>query len=118
MPERKDQPEMFRNLFKSLPDLGHADEVVETLSQTDGLRIERIVSSGQATPKDTWYDQTADEWVAMLTGSARLQIEGEPSERTLAPGDWLLLPAHCRHRVTWTSPDEHTVWLAVHFDNG
>lgn len=115
MPERKDLPVVFGNLLKFLPDRNQTDEMVETLSQTDGLRIERIVSSGQATPEGTWYDQTRDEWVAMLTGKARLQIEGEPSERILAPGDWLLLPAHCRHRVTWTSPDDHTVWLAVHF---
>lgn len=107
----------FGNLFKALPDLDQSDEAVDILTETSNLRIERIVSTGQVTPDGTWYDQIRDEWVAMLQGHARLQIEGEPSERRLVPGDWLLLPAHCRHRVTWTSPDEQTVWLAVHFDD-
>ncbi len=107
----------FGNLFNALTDLDQTDERVDILSQTPNVRIERIVSTGQITPDGTWYDQTSDEWVAMLQGHARLQIEGEASERILAPGDWLLLPAHCRHRVTWTSPEEHTVWLAIHFDN-
>lgn len=111
------QPVPFGNLFNALPGLGQSDEQVDILTETPNLRVERIVSTGQITPDGTWYDQTRDEWVAMLQGHARLQIEGEVSERTLAPGDWLLLPAHCRHRVTWTSSAEHTIWLAVHFDD-
>lgn len=110
------QPLPFGNLFKAFPGLDQSDEQVDVLTETSDLRVERIVSTGQITPAETWYDQTRDEWVAILQGRARLQIEGEASERTLVPGDWLLLPAHCRHRVTWTSPDEHTVWLALHFD--
>lgn len=34
------------------------------------------------------------------------------------PGDWAVLPAHCRHRVAWTAPDRETVWLAVHLPPG
>ena len=30
------------------------------------------------------------------------------------PGDWVILPAHCRHRVAWTDPVRETLWLAVH----
>ncbi len=93
-----------------------SDEFIDILSETPNVRVERIVSTGQVTPEGSWYDQTRDEWVALLKGRARLQIEDEPSERTLVPGDWILLPAHCRHRVTWTSTEEHTLWLAVHFD--
>jgi len=92
-----------------------AGELNETLCQREGLRIERIVSTGQATPEGQWYDQGDDEWVLLVSGAARLLIEGEARERELAAGDWLLLPAHCRHRVTWTSSDPPTVWLAVHF---
>ena len=32
----------------------------------------------------------------------------------MGPGDWVWLPARCRHRVAWTDPDAPTVWLAVH----
>ena len=50
----------------------------------------------------------------LLRGAAGLAIWGE-GERRLSPGDHIFLPAHLRHRVTWTAPDEPTVWLAVHF---
>lgn len=52
----------------------------------------------------------------LLKGAARLYFEGEDADRLLRPGDWLVIPAHCRHRVTWTDPERTTVWLALHFD--
>jgi cupin 2 domain-containing protein len=103
------------NLFSGLPEGRQPEETFEPLVETRGLRIERIVSTGQTTPEGEWLDQDQSEWVVLLRGSARLLIEGEPTERRLEPGDWLLLPAHCRHRVTWTSENEPAVWLAVHF---
>lgn len=90
-------------------------EIFETLLAAPGCRIERIVSTGQASPPGFWYDQPGGEWVMLVAGAARLRIEGETAARTLAPGDWLDLPAHCRHRVEWTAPDRQTVWLAVHY---
>ena len=51
----------------------------------------------------------------LLAGGAGLLIEGEAAPRTLAPGDFLLLPAHKRHRVEWTAAGTETVWLALHF---
>jgi cupin 2 domain-containing protein len=53
--------------------------------------------------------------VLLVSGRARLEIEGERVERALGPGDYLFLPAHCRHRVAWTDPGQATVWLALHF---
>jgi len=103
------------NLFSGLPDGCQSDETFEPLAEARGVRIERIVSTGQTTPQGTWLDQEQSEWVALLRGAARLLIEGEAKERSLKAGDWLLLPAHRRHRVTWTSDLEPTVWLAVHF---
>jgi cupin 2 domain-containing protein len=79
------------------------------LLERPSLRIERIVSTGQATPEGEWYDEDTDEWVLLLAGSARLRMEGEDEDRDLVPGDWLLLPAHCRHRVTWTQSTPPTV---------
>jgi len=88
------------------------EESVESLIRASGARIERILSRGHASPEGFWYDQEEDEWVVLLRGRARLQIEGRaPLE--LAPGDWVWLPAHRRHRVDWTDPDVDTVWLAV-----
>lgn len=79
-----------------------------------GIRIERIVSNGHATPLEAPFDQDHDEWVLLLRGSAELWIDGE-GEHDLRPGDHVLIPAHRIHRVTRTSQTEPTVWLAVHF---
>ena len=106
------------SLRSGLPVEPLAGEVTETLYARAGLRIERIVSTGQATPEGQWYDQEDEEWVLVVAGAARLLIEGEARERALLPGDWLLLPAHCRHRVTWTESDPPTVWLAIHIAAG
>jgi cupin 2 domain-containing protein len=104
------------NLLKDLPDASR-EEVFETLLQAQGgpVRIERIVSHGQASPADFWYDQDEDEWVLVLAGGAVLEILDEAERRQsrrLGPGDSLYLPAHRRHRVAWTSEEEPTVWLA------
>ena len=99
----------------ALPAADLSEEFFETLLQRPGIRIERIISSGQATPPGEWYDQAWDEWVLLLSGAAALQLDEEREPRRLLPGDSLLLPAHCRHRVAWTAPDEQTVWLALHF---
>jgi cupin 2 domain-containing protein len=77
--------------------------------------LERIVSTGQATPEGRWYDQERNEWVAVLSGSAGLLFEGEAGIRVLRPGDHVLIPAHRRHRVAWTDPQQQTVWLAIHY---
>jgi cupin 2 domain-containing protein len=106
------------NLGDDLPARPLAGEITQTLYRRAGLRIERIVSTGQATPEGEWYDQEDDEWVLVVAGAARVLIAGEARERELAAGDWLLLPAHCRHRVTWTESDPPTVWLAVHASTG
>lgn len=100
------------NLFAPLPPAGPVEIFTELLS-SQGVRIERIVSTGQATPIDNPYDQDHDEWILLLAGAAGLWIEGE-AEHQLVPGDHLLIPAQRRHRVTWTMPDPPTVWLAVH----
>lgn len=103
---------MSKNILADLPD--SADEIFETLFEKPGVKIERIISSGQATPQGEWYDQENDEWVILLSGSAGLLIEGEEAARTLKAGDFLLLPAGCRHRVEWTDSHVKSVWLAVH----
>ena len=100
------------NIFDGVKTRAAEEEIAALLSRP-GLRIERIVSTGQASPPDFWYDQPNDEWVMLLTGSAGLAVEGAP-ERRLEPGDIALLPAHTRHRVEWTDENQPTVWLAVH----
>jgi cupin 2 domain-containing protein len=103
---------LFGDLAPHLP-----DELFTTLLNADELRIERIVSHGHASPEGFWYDQDQHEWVIVLKGAARLSFEDETLE--MKPGDFLNIPAHKRHRVEWTTPDEPTIWLAVHYrDHG
>ncbi len=91
------------------------DELATTLLQAKAVRIERIVSRGHASPAGFWYDQAQSEFVLVTQGRARLEIEGQ-GERALETGDFVVLPAHVRHRVSWTDPREDTIWLAVFYD--
>ncbi|MDJ1017061.1 MAG: cupin domain-containing protein [Paracoccaceae bacterium] len=104
--------EPTRNIFAQLPFDMTFEEVTDLL-KAPGVRVERIVSRGHASPDDYWYDQDEGEWVMVVAGGARLRIEGERQDRTLLAGDWLYLAPHVRHRVTWTDPDHDTIWLAV-----
>ena len=102
------------HLFENLP-VDLEEELSTTLVAKDSLRIERIVSTGQSSPPGFWYDQDDEEWVVVLRGRAALEIDGQDQLCEMGPGDWIHLPAHQKHRVAWTSGDEPTVWLAVHF---
>ncbi len=100
------------NLFADLPSQ-LPEELLTTLFSAENVRIERIVSHGHSSPEGFWYDQDEAEWVVVLKGAARLRFEDESSPTELRLGDSLLIPAHRKHRVEWTTPDEPTVWLAV-----
>ena len=101
------------NLLSPLPD-ATAGEVFDELVANRSCRIERIVSRGQASPDTGWYDQQEHEWLVVLKGAAIVLVHPDQLHH-LGVGDTLLLPAHTRHRVTWTDPDQETVWLAVFF---
>jgi cupin 2 domain-containing protein len=104
-----------RSLLSSMPAAADA-EATEVLLSAHGVRLERIVSMGQASPPDFWYDQAEAEWVLLVAGNARVRVEAEACDRMLVAGDTLFLPARCRHRVTWTDPGVPTVWIALHID--
>lgn len=89
-----------------------ASEHSAPLAVGAGTRIERIVSRGHVSAPGFWYEQDEDEWVMVVAGSARLEIEGE-GEVELRAGDWIDLPRRLRHRVSWTDPERDTIWLAV-----
>ena len=107
---------MLDNLFAALAPLDpHGPEQVDDLLRRPGLRIQRIVSTGQASPPGFWYDQPEGEWVLVLSGSAGLRLADEAKTRTLRPGQYLDIPPRCRHRVEWTEAGAVTVWLAVFY---
>lgn len=103
------------NLLDEIP--AHTkDEDFADLVVAHGIKIERIISTGQATKPGEWLDQERAEWVLLVSGSAALLFEDEDAPRVLQAGDYLLIDAHRKHRVEWTAQDEPTVWLAAHFD--
>lgn len=87
------------------------EELVTALAEGAGVRIERIVSRGHATPPGEWYEQAEDEFVLVVSGAARLEFGTHDLE--LQAGDWVDVSAGVRHRVAWTAPEADTVWLAV-----
>ncbi len=105
---------MTDNLFENVPDSIPA-EVIQRLAANGHVRIERIVSHGHTSPDGFWYDQEEQEWVIVLKGAARLQFEDTVVD--MRPGDFVNIPAHQKHRVEWTTPDEPTIWLAVFFSS-
>jgi len=104
----------MNNLFSDLPTT-MPEELVTILAENQYVRIERIVSTGHASPESFWYDQEENEWVVVLKGEAKLLFEGDDEPITMRPGDHVLIPAQLKHRVDWTTPNQPTVWLAVFY---
>ena len=101
---------IFSDIQKHVP-----DEILENILQTDQFKIERIISRGHSTADGKWYDQDKNEWVMVLKGSAGLLFEGNDKAVIMKTGDYINIPAHRKHRVEWTEPEEETIWLAVHY---
>jgi cupin 2 domain-containing protein len=92
-----------------------SEEILETIIRTHKFKIERIISRGQATTEGEWYDQDKNEWVLVLKGNAGLLLEGNDKTIIMKTGDYINIPAHQKHRVEWTDPEEETIWLAIHY---
>jgi cupin 2 domain-containing protein len=102
-----------KNMLSALP-VNLEKEVSEDILRAKHVRIERIVSQGQSSPEEGWYDQSENEWVMVLEGAGTIAY-ADGSEVTLRRGDALLIPAHTKHCVAWTEPEMVTIWLAVFF---
>lgn len=102
------------NIFKNIPEQ-MKQERFDILVQHEHISIERIVSQGHTSPESGWYEQSRNEWVIVLQGAATIVFENGDQTR-LQAGDHLNIPALCKHKVSWTEPDNKTVWLAVHYD--
>ena len=105
----------INNLFAELPAATQQDEQFSTLLERTELRIERIVSTGQASPPDFWYDQPGGEWVLVVQGEAKLRFADEAEARHLKAGDFVEITPRREHRVDWTPADQVTIWLAIHY---
>lgn len=103
----------MKNIFDDVPK-GQAEEQFLDLLKADKVRIERIVSCGQSSPAEGWYDQDEHEWVMVLKGSACIEFE-DAQPKTLLSGDFINIPAGVKHKVAWTQADTETIWLAVFY---
>jgi cupin 2 domain-containing protein len=92
------------NLFADVSAAGAGEEVFNEIFAQPGLKIERIISRGQASPTEFSYDQAWNERVIVLKGSATLQFEDEPATRALSEGDYVFIPG--------TVESLHQVWAA------
>ena len=101
---------LFEGIPSELP-----EELFDTISSTDDVNIERIVSRGHASPEGFWYDQENNEFVLVVKGSAGLKLENEDDIVVLKAGDYFNIEAHVKHRVEWTDSTCETIWLAVHY---
>ena len=104
----------MNNIFE-LPAKLPNEEIFDLLVSADNILIERIISSGQTTPEGEWLEQERDEWVILLQGEAELAYS-DYSQIRLKKGDYLLIPAHQKHRVSYTSNEPPCIWLAIHSD--
>ena len=101
------------NLFAQIP-ANLDQELSEVLVDNNTVCIERIISKGHTSPPTGWYDQPKNEWVIVLKGEAIISFE-DKTEVALKPGSHIDIAAHIKHRVSWTDPDNETIWLAVHY---
>ena len=101
------------NIFAAIPTQLN-EELFEQLLSNDKVLIERIVSKGHQSPESGWYDQDKNEWVILLEGGAIVSFQ-DGEDVSLSKGDYLHIPAHQKHRVKWTEPDQKTIWLAIHY---
>ncbi|GBD54025.1 cupin domain-containing protein [Microcystis aeruginosa NIES-298] len=97
-----------------LPELIPDREILEILAQSQAIRLERIISTGQTTPRGQWYDQSEFEWVILLQGFAEISYE-DGNKVNLQAGDYLLIPPHQKHRVEFTSNNPPCIWLAIYY---
>jgi cupin 2 domain-containing protein len=94
-----------------LPELPLPAELTTILAESGNVRIERIVSTGQASD---WYDQPETEFVVLLMGNAVIEYEDGKSV-AMSIGDAVLIKPHERHRVSYTSIEPPCVWLCVFY---
>ena len=103
----------MNNIFKNVPE-ELKEELFETILDGERVKVERIVSAGQATPSGEWLEQEEAEWVILLSGGAELSFDDGAQSERMKPGDYIFIKAGRRHRVEWTDLDQKTVWLAVY----
>ncbi|EAQ6497558.1 cupin domain-containing protein [Salmonella enterica subsp. salamae] len=103
---------LLDNIHATLP----VELIQSILVGDNGFRMERIVSRGHYTSSGFWYDQNENEWIMLVSGSAIIEYEENKKLIEMYPGDTIIIPAHCRHRVVWTDPLQCSIWLVIFYN--
>ena len=101
------------NILSNIP-TNLNQEIFQDIISNDNIKIERIISKGHKSKEDEWYNQEKDEWVMVIKGNATLTFE-DAEDVDLGEGDYINIPAHMKHRVSWTDAKVETIWLAIHY---
>ncbi len=100
------------NIFDEIP-IDKKEEKFFELFKNETIKVEKIVSNGQKSPENFWYEQEKSEYILLLSGFAILEFEDYEVE--LIKGDSLNIKAKQKHRVKFTSQNEPTIWFAVFY---
>ena len=100
------------NIFDEIP-VDKSEERFFEIFKNETIKIEKIVSNGQKSPQNFWYEEEKNEFVLVLEGFAI--VEFEDFEVELKKGDCLNIKAYQKHRVKFTSQTEPTIWFAVFY---
>lgn len=100
------------NIFEKII-VDKTEEFFFEIFRNETIKIEKIVSNGQTSPENFWYEQEKSEFILLLEGFAILEFENREVE--LKKGDCINIKAKQKHRVKFTSLNEPTIWFAVFY---
>ena len=100
------------NIFEKII-VDKTEEFFFEIFKNETIKIEKIVSNGQASLENFWYEQKENEYILLLEGFAILEFENREVE--LKKGDCLNIEAMEKHRVKFTSLNEPTIWFTVFY---
>ena len=100
------------NIFEQII-VDKTEEFFFEIFKNETIKIEKIVSNGQTSPENFWYEQEKSEFILLLEGFAILEFENREVE--LKKGDCINIKAKQKHRVKFTSLNEPTIWFAVFY---
>jgi len=103
----------IKNILE-VENIDYNKEVIETILKNSNVKIKRIISTGQSSIENFWYNQKENEFVLLLQGEAGIEFEDDNIK--LKKGDYCLIPKHKKHRVSYTKSNEITIWLCIFFD--
>ncbi len=108
----------IRNIYDLKPIESFKDknqsEFIENILVTENFRVERIISECYVSPEGFWYDQNQDELVLLLKGSAEILFENNTLIK-MQEGDYIIIPAHVKHRVEKTDAYQKTFWITIFY---